>query len=82
MLRAMGIRARIQTDYRKGLEGAKLAPSLLAAPGRPFVHLLAELRVALARGFARTDIPTVIEAPVGPLPSAWEFIDMPRVRGS
>ena len=25
--------------------------------------------------------PTLIEVPVGPLPSPWEFIHMPRVRG-
>ncbi|MGZ9086830.1 MAG: thiamine pyrophosphate-dependent enzyme [Rhodoplanes sp.] len=40
-----------------------------------------ELRAALARGFARTDVPTVIEVPVGPFPSPWEFIHMPRLRG-
>jgi len=40
-----------------------------------------ELRAALARGFGRTDVPTVIEVPVGPLPSPWEFIHMPPVRG-
>ncbi len=40
-----------------------------------------ELRTALARGFARTDGPTVIDVPVGPFPSPWEFIHMPRVRG-
>ena len=27
------------------------------------------------------DGPTLIEVPVGPLPSPWEFIFMPRVRG-
>jgi acetolactate synthase I/II/III large subunit len=41
-----------------------------------------ELRAALRRGFARRDGPTVIEMPVGPLPSPWEFIHMPRVRGA
>ena len=40
-----------------------------------------ELRTALACGFARTDGPTVIDVPVGPFPSPWEFIHMPRVRG-
>lgn len=38
------------------------------------------LRAALERGFARTDVPTVVEVPVGPFPSPWEFIHMPRVR--
>ena len=40
-----------------------------------------DLRAALRRGFARTDLPTVIEVPVGPFPSPWEFIHMPRIRG-
>jgi acetolactate synthase-1/2/3 large subunit len=40
-----------------------------------------ELRAALKRGFFRTDVPTLIEVPVGPLPSPWEFIALPRVRG-
>lgn len=40
-----------------------------------------ELRAALKRAFARRDGPTVIEVPVGPMPSPWEFIHMPRVRG-
>jgi acetolactate synthase-1/2/3 large subunit len=40
-----------------------------------------ELRSALRRGFARRDGPTLIEVPVGPMPSPWEFILLPRVRG-
>jgi acetolactate synthase-1/2/3 large subunit len=40
-----------------------------------------ELRAALKRAFARRDGPTLIEVPVGPLPSPWEFIFLPRVRG-
>jgi len=40
-----------------------------------------ELRAALRRAFKRRDGPTVIEVPVGPMPSPWEFIHMPRVRG-
>jgi acetolactate synthase-1/2/3 large subunit len=39
-----------------------------------------ELRVALREAFARRE-PTLIEVPVGSLPSPWEFIHMPRVRG-
>jgi acetolactate synthase-1/2/3 large subunit len=39
------------------------------------------LRTALKRAFQRRDVPTLIEVPVGPLPSPWEFIQMPRVRG-
>jgi acetolactate synthase-1/2/3 large subunit len=41
----------------------------------------AELRRALREAFAARE-PTLIEVPVGPLPSPWEFIHMPRVRGS
>jgi acetolactate synthase I/II/III large subunit len=40
-----------------------------------------ELRAALKRGFARRDGPILIEVPVGPMPSPWEFILMPRIRG-
>jgi acetolactate synthase-1/2/3 large subunit len=39
-----------------------------------------ELRAALRAAFARRE-PTLIEVPVGPMPSPWEFIHMPRVRG-
>ncbi|MFN3659189.1 MAG: thiamine pyrophosphate-dependent enzyme [Pseudolabrys sp.] len=39
-----------------------------------------ELRIALREAFARRE-PTVIEVPVGPMPSPWEFILMPKVRG-
>ena len=40
-----------------------------------------ELRGALRRAFAHRDGPTVIEVPVGAMPSPWEFIFMPRIRG-
>jgi acetolactate synthase-1/2/3 large subunit len=40
-----------------------------------------ELGSALARAFKRRDGPTLIEVPVGPMPSPWEFIHMPPVRG-
>jgi acetolactate synthase I/II/III large subunit len=40
-----------------------------------------ELRAALDRSLKRRDQPTLIEVPVGPLPSPWEFINMPKVRG-
>jgi acetolactate synthase-1/2/3 large subunit len=40
-----------------------------------------ELRPALKRGFASREGPTLIEVPVGPMPSPWEFLQMPRVRG-
>jgi acetolactate synthase-1/2/3 large subunit len=41
----------------------------------------AQLRAALNRAFKRRNEPTLIEVPVGPLPSPWEFIHMPRIRG-
>jgi acetolactate synthase-1/2/3 large subunit len=40
-----------------------------------------ELRAALKRAFKRRDGPTLIEVPVGPMPSPWEFLQMPRIRG-
>jgi acetolactate synthase I/II/III large subunit len=40
-----------------------------------------ELRATLKRAFKRRDGPTLIEVPVGPMPSPWEFIFMPPVRG-
>ena len=39
-----------------------------------------ELRAALKAAFAARE-PTLIEVPVGLMPSPWEFIHMPRVRG-
>jgi len=57
----------------------KFAESFGAAAER--VRSPAELRPALRRGFARRDGPTLIEVPVGPMPSPWEFIFLPRVRG-
>jgi acetolactate synthase I/II/III large subunit len=40
-----------------------------------------ELRAALRRAIGRRDGPTLIEVPVGPMPSPWEFIMLPKVRG-
>jgi acetolactate synthase-1/2/3 large subunit len=39
-----------------------------------------QLKAALKRAIARRE-PSLIEVPVGPLPSPWEFIHMPRIRG-
>jgi acetolactate synthase-1/2/3 large subunit len=39
------------------------------------------LRGALRRAFARRDGPSLIEVPVGPFPSPWPFLHMPRIRG-
>ena len=40
-----------------------------------------ELRQALRRAFAHRDGPTLIEVPVGAVPSPWEFIHAGKVRG-
>jgi acetolactate synthase-1/2/3 large subunit len=40
-----------------------------------------ELRSALDRALERRDQPTLIEVPVGPFPSPWEFIHRPKIRG-
>jgi acetolactate synthase-1/2/3 large subunit len=58
----------------------RFAESFGAAAER--VRTPEELRGALRRGFARRDGPTLIEVPVGPMPSPWEFIVLPRVRGT
>ena len=57
----------------------RFAESFGAAAER--VHSPPELVEALARAFKRRDLPTVIEVPVGPMPSPWEFLRLPRVRG-
>jgi len=57
----------------------KFAESFGAAADR--VRTPEELRAALRRSFARRDGPTLIEMPVGPMPSPWEFILMGKVRG-
>ena len=57
----------------------RFAESFGAAAER--VRQTAELRAALRRAFERRDGPSLIEVPVGPFPSPWEFIHMPRVRG-
>ncbi len=56
----------------------KFAESFGAAAER--VRTPDELRAALRRGFARRDGPTLIDMPVGPMPSPWEFILMGKVR--
>jgi acetolactate synthase-1/2/3 large subunit len=57
----------------------RFAESFGAAAER--AHTPAELTAALARAFKRRDGPTVIEVPVGPFPSPWEFLRLPRNRG-
>ncbi len=57
----------------------KFADSFGVASER--VETPAELGAALRRGFGRRNGPTLIEMQVGPMPSPWDFIRMPRVRG-
>ncbi len=57
----------------------KFAESFGAAAER--VRTPEELRGALRRGFARRDGPTLIDMPVGPMPSPWEFVLMGKARG-
>ena len=57
----------------------KFAESFGAAAER--VRTPFELRAALRRSFARRDGPTLIEMPVGRMPSPWDFILMGKVRG-
>jgi acetolactate synthase I/II/III large subunit len=40
------------------------------------------LAAALRRAFRRRDTPTLLEVPVGPMPSPWPYIFLPKVRGS
>ena len=57
----------------------KFAESFGAAAER--ARSAEELRVSLRRAFKRRDGPTLIDVPVGPMPSPWEFILMPKNRG-
>jgi acetolactate synthase-1/2/3 large subunit len=57
----------------------KFAESFGAAAER--ARTAEELRAALKRAFKRRDGPTLIDVPVGPMPSPWEFILMPKNRG-
>jgi acetolactate synthase I/II/III large subunit len=40
-----------------------------------------QLRAALRSALRRRDVPTVIEVPIGAMPSPWEFIFMDKIRG-
>jgi acetolactate synthase-1/2/3 large subunit len=40
-----------------------------------------QLRAALRSALRRRDVPTIIEVPVGAMPSPWEFIFMDKIRG-
>lgn len=58
----------------------KFAESFGAAAER--VRNAGELQAALGRALERRDGPTLIDVPVGPMPSPWEFILMPKIRGA
>jgi len=85
---AFGNVRRIQEErYGNRLIGSDLTNPDFVAFARSFgaqamrANTPEELRVALRGAFARRDCPSVIEVPVGPLPSPWEFIFMEKIRG-
>jgi len=86
---AYGNVRRIQKErYGNRLIASDLANPDFVAFGKSFgaeaerVRTPEQLRAALRRAFARRDGPTLIEVPVGELPSPWEFIHVGRVRGA
>jgi len=85
---AFGNVRRIQEErYGNRLIASDLADPDFVAFGQSFgatalrVTSPADLGRALRIAFARRDGPTLIEVPVGAMPSPWEFILMGRVRG-
>ena len=85
---AFGNVRRIQEErYGNRLIASDLANPDFVAFARSFgaegvrVKSAEELRPALRRALAHRDGPTVIDVPVGPMPSPREFILMGRVRG-
>jgi acetolactate synthase I/II/III large subunit len=85
---AYGNVRRIQKErYGNHLIGSDLTNPDFVAFGKSFgaeaVRVLSpdELRTALRRAFTHRDGPTLIEVPVGELPSPWEFLNMGKVRG-
>ncbi len=85
---AFGNVRRIQQEsYGNRLIGSDLANPDFVAFARSFgaeaarVTSPQDLRSALRRAFAHRDGPTLIEVPVGAMPSPWEFIHMGKIRG-
>ena len=85
---AFGNVRRIQQErYGNRLIGSDLANPDFVAFAKSFGAEAARvtspdvLRHALRRAFAHRDGPTLIEVPVGAMPSHWEFILMDRIRG-
>jgi acetolactate synthase I/II/III large subunit len=86
---AYGNVRRIQKErYGNHLIGSDLVNPDFVDFGKSFgaeavrVRSPAELRPALRRAFAHRDGPTLIEVPVGELPSPWEFLNMGKIRGA
>jgi acetolactate synthase-1/2/3 large subunit len=85
---AFGNVRRIQQErYGNRLIGSDLANPDFIAFAKSFgaeamrVATPEALRSALRRAFAHRDGPTLIEVPVGELPSPWEFILAGKIRG-
>jgi acetolactate synthase-1/2/3 large subunit len=85
---AFGNVRRIQQErFGNRLIGSDLANPDFVAFGKSFGAEAVrakgpqELRGALRRALANREVPTLIEVPVGPMPSPWEFIFMPKNRG-
>jgi len=85
---AFGNVRRIQKErYGNRLIGSDLTNPDFVAFARSFgaeaarTNTPEDLRGALRRALARRDTPSVIEVPVGPLPSPWDFIFMDKIRG-
>jgi acetolactate synthase-1/2/3 large subunit len=85
---AFGNVRRIQQErFGNRLIGSDLANPDFVAFGKSFgaeamrATSPQELRRCLRRALAHRDGPTLIEVPVGAMPSPWEFIQMGRVRG-
>jgi acetolactate synthase-1/2/3 large subunit len=86
---AFGNVRRIQRErYGNRLIGSNLTNPDFVAFAKSFgaeavrAHTPQELRVALRRAIGRRDGPSVIEVPVGAMPSPWEFIFMDKIRGA
>ena len=85
---AYGNVRRIQKErYGNHLIGSDLLNPDFVAFGKSFgaeavrVRSPQDLRTALRHAFAHRDGPTLIEVPVGELPSPWEFLNMGKIRG-
>jgi acetolactate synthase I/II/III large subunit len=85
---AFGNVRRIQQErYGNRLIGSDLTNPDFVAFARSFGAQAARadtpeaLRAELRRALARRDGPSVIEVPVGTMPSPWEFIFMDKIRG-